>query len=373
MSGEGNKRLRLNEKELEVIRCLRETGSVPASEMVQYDRNISSLSEKYQSIRKKYKQLMKEADAKDVSIAALCDMEDNRKIRIKPQVKKPRTGKARHSKSWAFAIASDWHAGEYVNPDTVNDLNSFDLDVFQKRAKLFFERALYLTNLVRAGTDVDVFVLTLLGDFIAGEIHDEIKEEALGSATEMIALVSDVLCDGIDFLQKEGKFQDILIPCSFGNHARNTKETRSSTAWKTSYEYLMYSFLQKMYMKNEHVHFQLSKGYHNYFTAFDKYKLRLHHGDAIRYAGGVGGITIPVNKAVAQWNKNPSGRNTYLDIFGHYHQSKSDNCWISNGSLVGYNAYALKLKADYEPPRQQFFTIEKDHGLTFPSYIFLDD
>lgn len=369
---EGNQRFRLTPEEAEIIRCKREKGSVPASEMVQYDRNVSSLSEKYNNIKRKYKFLLKDRDALDVSINALAEMENNRQIRIKPKVQKPRTGKARHSQSWAFAIASDWHAGEYVDPETVAGLNEFDLDIFKKRAKLFFERALYLTDLVRAGTDIDVFVLALLGDFISGEIHDEIREESLGSATEMISLVTDILCDGIDFLQKEGKFQDILIPCSFGNHGRTTKETRSSTAWKTSYEYLMYSFMQKMYKSNEHVHFQLSKGYHNYFTAFDKYKMRFHHGDAIRYAGGVGGITIPVNKAVAQWNKSPAGRNTHLDIFGHYHQSKSDNCWISNGSLVGYNAFAMKIKADYEPPRQQFFTIEKDHGLTFPSYIFLD-
>jgi len=369
---DGNTRMRLTPEEVEIIRCRREEGSVPASEMVQYDRNVSSLSDKYSGLRKKYKQLLKELDARDSSLASLWLMEKGRKQRIKIPRSLPRKGKKRHSTSWAFAVASDWHAGEYVDPETVSGLNAFDLDIFHKRATKFFKNSLYLTDLVRAGTDIPVFVLALLGDFISGEIHQEIREESLGSATEMTALVTDVLCDGIDFLLKEGGFEHILIPCSFGNHGRNTKEIRSSTAWKTSYEYLMYSFLAKLYKDNPKVHFQLSRGYHNYFDVMDKYKLRLHHGDAIRYAGGVGGITIPVNKAVAQWNKSPAGRNTYLDIFGHYHQSKSDNCWISNGSLVGYNAFAMKIKADYEPPRQQFFTIEKDHGLTFPSYIFLE-
>lgn len=372
MTRDGNKRFRLTPEEEEIILHRREQGSVPATEMVQYDRNVSKLGAKYSELRRKYQRALKELDSRDSSLETLWNLENNRKTRIKPVSKKPRVGKGGKSQSWAFAIASDWHAGEYVDPDTVSGLNAFDLEIFQKRTKLFFQRALYLTDLVRAGTKIDVFVLALLGDMISGGIHDELREEALGSSTEMTVLVTDVLCDGIDFLLKEGKFDHICIPCSFGNHGRNTKETRSSTAWKTSYEYLMYSFLQKLYMNNERVHFQLTKGYHNYFDVFDR-RIRFHHGDAIRYAGGVGGITIPVNKAVAQWNKAPSGRNTYLDIFGHYHQSKSDNCWISNGSLVGYNAYALKLKADYEPPRQQFFTIEKDHGLTFPSYIFLDD
>lgn len=374
MPTKGNARFRLTPAEQEIIRHRRKSGSVPPQEMVAYDRNVSSLDRKYTAMRLKYKNALAQLDNAEQMLGAMRDMEiSGRKKRLFINSIKSKIGKARHSESWAFAIASDWHAGEFVDPEVVNSLNAFDIDIFQSRAKRFFQNALYLTDLIRAGTNVDTFVLALIGDFIAGEIHDEIREEALGSATEMTDLVTDVLCEGIDFLLKEGGFKHLIIPCSFGNHARNTKETRSSTAWKTSYEYLMYSFLDRLYRQNDRVFLQVSKGYHNYLDVFGKYKIRFHHGDAIRYAGGVGGITIPVNKAVAQWNKTPAGRNTFLDIFGHYHQSKSDNAWISNGSLVGYNAYALKLKADYEPPRQQFFTIERDHGLTFPSYIFLED
>ena len=367
-----NRRIRLTPEEEELIKCKRETGSVPPGEMVQYDRNILSLNRKYEDVRKKYKVALKELNERDVALELALDLGNYEAKKINFTRQQVRQGKQRHSISYAFALASDWHIGELVDAATVNGLNSFDLRIAQDRARRFFENSLYLIDLIRAGTNIPVFVLALLGDFICGEIRDEIREEALGSATEMTTLVVDLLCNGIDFLLKKGKFEHLILPCCFGNHGRNTPERRSSTAWKKSYEFLLYSFLDKLYRNDSRVIFKLTKGYHNYFDVFDKYKLRFHHGDNIKYQGGVGGISIPVNKAIAQWNKSPIGRNTFLDLFGHYHQSKSDNCWISNGSLVGYNAYALSLKADYEPPRQQFFAIEKDHGLTFPTYIFLE-
>jgi hypothetical protein len=368
-----SERMRLSTEEVELIKCRREKGSVPSTELIQHDRNIITLSDKYDELKRKYTQALRELEQRDNMLHAIWALENEKLMRhLKLESKEPRKGKKRHSTSWAFAVASDWHIGELVDSETVAGLNEFNLDVAQKRVQNFFEAALYLVELIRAGTDIPVFVMPLLGDFIAGEIHEEIKENSLGTATEMTLLVTELLCDGIDFLQKKGKFEQIIMPCCFGNHGRNTKENRSSTAWKQSYEFLMYSFLAKLYNHNPRVHFKLTKSYHNYFDVFDKYKLRFHHGQNIRYNGGVGGITIPVNKAIAQWNKSPAGRNTYLDIFGHFHQSKSDNYWISNGSLIGYNAFAMGIKADYEPPRQQFFTIERDHGLTFPSYIFVE-
>ena len=96
--------------------------------------------------------------------------------------------------------------------------------------------------------------------------------------------------------------------------------------------------------------------------------LRFHHGDAIRYEGGVGGLTIPANKAIAQSNKS---RTAYLDIFGHYHQMLDGGKFVSNGSLIGYNPYAIRIKASYEEPKQVFFLMERDKGKTAVYPIFV--
>jgi hypothetical protein len=44
-----------------------------------------------------------------------------------------------------------------------------------------------------------------------------------------------------------------------------------------------------------------------------------------------------------------------------------------NGSLVGYNAFALSIKAGFEPPKQAFFLIDKSVGKTVVTPIILSE
>jgi hypothetical protein len=77
-----------------------------------------------------------------------------------------------------------------------------------------------------------------------------------------------------------------------------------------------------------------------------------------------------MNKAVAQWNKL---RHVQLDVCGHFHQLLDGGNWIVNGSLVGYSAFALSIKAGYEPPQQAFFLIDKTVGKTLVCPIILTE
>ena len=79
------------------------------------------------------------------------------------------------------------------------------------------------------------------------------------------------------------------------------------------------------------------------------------------YQGGVGGIYIPVNKSIAQWSK---AKHADLDIFGHFHQLRDGGNFLCNGSMIGYNAFALSIKADFEEPKQILTLIDKRRGRT---------
>ena len=47
--------------------------------------------------------------------------------------------------------------------------------------------------------------------------------------------------------------------------------------------------------------------------------------------------------------------------------------FVSNGSLIGYNEYALSIKAKYEPPQQAFFLIDAERGKRHSTPIWVDD
>ena len=60
-------------------------------------------------------------------------------------------------------------------------------------------------------------------------------------------------------------------------------------------------------------------------------------------------------------------------MFGHYHQFMENWRWICNGAIVGYNAYALEIKADIQPPTQSFIVVDKEYGKVMALPIFVDE
>jgi len=159
---------------------------------------------------------------------------------------------------------------------------------------------------------------------------------------------------------------NLTIVCRPGNHSRITKRIRYATEDGNALETYLYSHIANLYSMEERVKVVSPPGYHTYIDVYDKV-LRFHHGHRIRYLGGVGGITIPVNKRISEWDK---GRRADLDVFGHFHQMFDGGKFICNGSLIGTTPFSLGF--GYEIPKQTFFVIDKKRGKTIVAPILLD-
>lgn len=268
----------------------------------------------------------------------------------------------------AVLSLSDWHVEEHVDPTVISGINEYTPQIAKQRAEKMFARAAMLIDFARGFAKIDTAVVWLGGDFISGYIHDELEESNFLSPTEAIIFVQELIVSGLRFLKKETGLKKLLIPTSQGNHGRSTEKRRVSTGYANSYEWLMYKNLQS-FVKDPGWEWKVENGYFNWVRLFDKFDLRFHHGDHIWYAGGVGGITVPVNKALSQWNKvQPAS----LDFFGHYHQSIDLTRWTCNGSLIGYGPFALAIKAEPESPSQTLSIVSKDRGKILTMRVFAD-
>ena len=256
-------------------------------------------------------------------------------------------------------LASDWHVEERVDPATISYQNKYNLDTANDRAQKFFRNGLRLTRLLQKDIAINTMVLALLGDFITNDIHEEMPEVCQLTPTHAIEFTQNLLVGGVRFLLEQSDLK-LVVPCHSGNHARTTRTTRFATEAGHSLEYLMYRNLENHFRDKPRVEFRVSAGYHSYVDVYGR-TLRFHHGHAINYQGGIGGIFIPAFKAVSQWDKM---RRADLDFFGHFHQHKDGGKFISNGSLIGFNSYALSIKADFEPPQQTLMLIDKKRGRT---------
>jgi len=287
---------------------------------------------------------------------------------IKPAVIRPYHAVA--GEAIALACLSDVHCGERVDPEDVPGArNIYNPEICRKRVEQFFQRALFLTQVNRHMAKIPEMCLALLGDLMTGYLHDDQRESNFLAPNEEVISLIEMISGGLEYLLSKGDFTRIRIPCTLGNHGRTTEKMRVKTSKENSWEYLLYRMLAREWAKEPRVEFYIAQGHHLYLQLFDNYLIRFHHGDGIQYNGGVGGIHIPLNKAIAQWNTIQTAD---LDVLGHWHQLMDTGKAIVNGSVIGYGAYSLLVKAGYEPPRQAFAVIDRNRGKTVFAHIFTD-
>lgn len=266
------------------------------------------------------------------------------------------------SESIACLVWSDWHIEETVVPEQVSNKNKYNLKIADARFLSLLHGGLAWWRIAGRDTSIKTVILALLGDFITGSIHEDLAEGNQLPPAEAIHKSYSMIVSGIKFMLKNTpKDVNFILPCHSGNHGRMTKKQRIATESGNSLEYFMYRMLQDYFAEEKRVTFIVHPGYHSYVRCFDgKYNIRFHHGHQMNYQGGVGGISISVNKSIAQWNK--SVPDISLDVFGHFHTRFDGGNFICNGSMIGLTAYGVSIKASWEPPSQTFFLINKKYG-----------
>ena len=335
---------------------------LPIEEMaIASDIKSEKLRLEVRVVKRKYKEALKEIRAKDTILNAIgCDDITPRELRIKQEGIK--------DEATAFIDLSDWHVDEIVRANSVNGVNKFNPKVAVSRVNRLFSNALKLVQINQVENRISEVVVVLGGDFFSGNIHEELLENTSMLPIEAVMFAQDHLVSGIKFLNDNLMGINFHIVCVVGNHSRITRRVHHSTEYGNSLEYHMYHNIAKFFAGNENISFTISQSYHQYIKVYGK-TIRIHHGHNIRYAGGVGGIYIPVNKAINQWNKV---RRADLDIIHHFHQVRDGGNFVTNGSLIGYNSFALAIKADPEPPKQLFFLWHKKYGKIMTTPIFME-
>ena len=266
-------------------------------------------------------------------------------------------------------LAGDWHVEETVDPESVAGRNEFNLTIAERRIERFFQSAIWYVEHHRASGQLVIrdMVLSLLGDFMSGRIHPDNIETGALSPTETVLWLLPKMRNGIATLVDALKLEHLAIPCSHGNHGRTTEKNRISTGAVNSYEWLFYNVLAGEFAADKRISFEITRSEHQYVKVYD-FWLHQHHGTEVRYNGGVGGIGIPILKAVDAWDRV---KPCYLHLMGHLHQKADFERAVVNGPLIGYNAFGLAIRAPYQPPSQVALLLDKRRGKTMVAPLWV--
>lgn len=265
--------------------------------------------------------------------------------------------------------ASDWHMGERVRPENVGWRNEYTPEIAQERAEQFWRSQLTMLDAARSAWEVRQGVLWLGGDLMTGYIHEEYQEENFLSPVQEALLVYETMVSGIRFFLDRSALGHLLIPTSNGNHGRTGRPIKIASYAKNSFEWMLYHFLRRRFFDEPRVTFQIANGYNNLVDVYGV-RINYHHGDAVKYAGGIGGPTIPLNKRIGRiaasvpqrWEGTAKGA-PHLYVQGHLHTAMYPRGAIFNGSLIGWNDFAEWVGCGYEDPVQTSFVVDEKHKL----------
>ena len=285
------------------------------------------------------------------------------KRKWQPLSVKKREPSSRVHEATAVLLYSDLHPDETVTPGTVSGLNEFNPKIATARNERLAAAVAWNLEVVReregrAGYKIRDFILAILGDLISNSIHPELMESNSMLPAEALVFAEQLCVVQIDSLLADPEIENILIPCCHGNHDRMTIKIRHQTKAGNSLAWILYHSLARRYRDEPRVSFDIATGNMTYTQVYGR-SIRWTHGDDVRYHGGVGGLTIPMRKAIDAWNQSHPA---WLTCCGHWHQFIDHRDFLVNGCLIGYTAYAQAIKARFEPASQGFFVIDRDYG-----------
>ncbi len=341
------------------------TDASPANQIL-LDRTIIRERAAAREAQAKYKYLLREYELLEGQFNTMLAVREGPDDPIEIPIKAHDTGQ--HIACPIIAL-SDWHFEETVDPETINGLNNYNLEIAEARWFTCIQNAMRLVAMDRKHSTIDEAVVWLGGDFITGYIHEEMQQVNSLSPVMAIRFAKKHIIAALEFMLKHGRFTRITVVCNYGNHGRTDKKKIISVGYRNSYEWAMYCDIADYFAQKgeERIDMRIPRGFLEYAVILG-YTWRFMHGDYIRYQGGIGGLTIPLVKALHRYDTQ---RYADYTILGHFHTRimATARCYV-NGSGIGYNAYAQSIGAPPEAPVQSYILVDQARGVTIMAPIF---
>lgn len=283
---------------------------------------------------------------------------------------RPRERKSNRREGTPLVLASDWHVEQNVDPAAVAGRNRYNLEIAKQRMRRFFEAFRWGVRQQRDTFLIRDAILWCGGDFIQNFLHEDDVENNLLPPLEATRFWMGGMIEGLDFLLEDPEIEQYILPMNDGNHGRTTKKMRSSTRQKHSLETFAYAQLALHYRNEPRLKFILPTSQFTFLDDVYGRTIRFLHGDVFKYQGGVGGITVPLFRAMARWEKT---KHADLTVLGHFHQRYCLPDCMVNGSLIGYDSYAMGGGFPFEAPVQSMRMLDSKRWTSSDVPLYVAD
>jgi hypothetical protein len=283
-------------------------------------------------------------------------------------------GNSEQGRAVGLIHLSDLHCGEVVRLEEAAGINEYNPDIFRRRLRRMIDASMRILPRWASDCSLKGVVVALNGDLISGDIHAELRETNALTSHEQVALATDELAAGIRKLADQ--FEGVLVTVTPGNHGRTTEKTHAKRMAALSYDVMIGNILAREFANDDRITVNTASGADIVFPLFGWSVLQTH-GDSMGTGGGQGfaGPELPIVRGGKKIKLSGFATGERYDIIltAHYHTSSNPGTVLANGSVVGFNEYAVRIRALPEPPQQWLALVHERWGLRERVPVVLED
>jgi len=267
----------------------------------------------------------------------------------------------------------DIHWGEKVEPDRIDGINAYGVEIAKQRTRRAFEKFVTVTRQYITGLKFDGVKVFFTGDMVGGIIHDELRETNEETITESAMGMAEYLSAGIGMLADE--FGRVDISAVVGNHGRLSKQMPTKNPQECM-DWLVYQMVARDFRNDDRVTMDAPRALHARAEVYGT-RYYLTHGTGFKGGGGISGMASPLLLGTHRATRRSHAAKKPFDIMvlGHFHQ---EFFWPAKGLIVcgtpkGYDEYAASKEFEPETPRSTMWLTTPEHGATSYWPLFVSD
>lgn len=278
----------------------------------------------------------------------------------------------KRSSATLVVMLSDTHFDEVVNPDEMEGLNAYNREIAVMRMERWAQNVIKLSRHYLSGLTYDGVVIILGGDIFTGDIHEELSITNDDTMIGSLLFWSEQVAAAVEMLTTE--FKKCHVVSVVGNHGRTTRKPRMKQRVRTNFDWLLAKMVERHFAKDKRVTFTIPESADAFINIYEHGHL-ITHGDQVSGGGGIGGIYPPIMRMRARKEARylQTGKSFKTLWLGHWHQYISTPSMVVNGSMKGYDEYAMISGFAFEQPQQALAVITPEKNITFQAPVFCAD
>jgi len=336
---------------------------VPVAEIVRLEKVNARLLANYHILQGRHKELLRTSNLADAiretvrgHIEALPPIEP-------PKLLVPDRRGHVTRETWC-PMFSDLHWGELVRPEEVLGMNWYDKDTATRRCEVYVEvQADLVLNHLQGYCFEDAFLFAL-GDNVAGEIHEELRETNIGPTFDhifgVVLIYVQMIREMLSFLPR------IVIRFTDDNHGRWFQKKRAKQRY-VNHSIEIAHIVSALFRDEPRVEIHLEESPFALDEIRGNWCLSMH-GDTFRSWNGIPDYGIERGDMRLSQLLGAHGKAYKYMLLSHFHteatRARAVGQRIMNGCVIGGDEYALTAMHSGTSPSQTVFGMHQ-RGRTF--------